>query len=43
MRKRLNDYGAIVNGGTREEFARFASAEIDRYRRIIQDASIAIE
>ena len=43
VKKRLNDYGAIVNGGTREEFARFTSAEIDRYRRIIQDARISIE
>ena len=43
VKKRLNDYGAIVNGGTREEFARFTSAEIERYRKIIQDAKIAIE
>ena len=43
VKKRLNDYGAIVNGGGREEFARFTSAEIERYRKIIQDAKIAIE
>lgn len=43
VKKRLNDYGAIVNGGAREEFARFTSAEIERYRKIIQDAKIAIE
>ncbi|MEG1771281.1 MAG: tripartite tricarboxylate transporter substrate binding protein, partial [Comamonas sp.] len=43
VKKRLNDYGAIVNGGTRDEFARFTSAEIERYRKIIQDAKIAIE
>lgn len=43
VKKRLNDYGAIVNGGSREEFARFTGAEIERYRRIIQDAKISIE
>ncbi|MEF9999299.1 MAG: tripartite tricarboxylate transporter substrate binding protein [Comamonas sp.] len=43
VKKRLNDYGAIVNGGAREEFARFTGAEIERYRKIIQDAKIAIE
>ena len=43
VKQRLSDYGAIVNGGSKEEFARFTSAEIERYRKIIQDAKIAIE
>lgn len=43
VKKRLSDYGAIVNGGSREEFTRFTRAEIDRYRKTIQDAKISIE
>ncbi len=43
VKKRLSEYGAIVNGGTKESFARFTSAEIERYRKIIQGAKIAIE
>ena len=36
MRKRLNEFGAEVGGGTPDEFAKFALAEITRYADIVR-------
>jgi len=35
MRKRLTDFGAEIGGGTADEFAAFAVAEIERYQTIV--------
>ncbi len=41
--KRLHDFGAVVEGGTPQEFKAFAVSEIDRYNKIVKDSGATIE
>ena len=41
--KRLHDFGAVVEGGTAQEFKAFSASEIDRYAKIVKDSGASVE
>ncbi|KAF1024053.1 MAG: hypothetical protein GAK30_00072 [Paracidovorax wautersii] len=41
--QRLEDFGAVVNGGTPQAFKAFAASEIERYRQIVRDSGAVID
>lgn len=41
--QRLEDFGAVVNGGTPQAFKAFTVSEIERYRQIVRDSGAAID
>lgn len=41
--KRLHDFGAVVEGGTAQEFKAFSASEIDRYGKIVKESGASIE
>ncbi len=41
--QRLQDFGAVVEGGTPQEFSKFILSEIDRYGKIVKDSGAHVE
>lgn len=43
IKARLEDFGAVVEGGSVEAFAQFSVSEIERYRVIVQESGATVE